>query len=184
MICFEIHINGQKICLAGVGENGVLSAMANFRASDDSHRTFCSVGGIAKIDAETSQQIEWLDRELCVGDVLTVKVVEAESYDMPPNQQANYLRCSFCEKKQTEVSNLIAGSNNYICNECVLSCSQVINKSTAVGNIILFETETSCSFCSKQSSEVEKVVGFADSRICNECIHVCKAIVEVKAGGK
>lgn len=184
MICFEIHINGQKICLAGVGDNGVLSAMANFRVSDDSQRTYCSVGGIVKIDAETSQQIEWLDRELSVGDVLTIKVVEAETYDMPPSQQVNYLQCSFCGKKQAEVSNLIAGSNNYICNECVLSCSQVIDKGAAVGNIILFETETSCSFCSKQSSEVEKIVGFADSRICSECVHVCKAIVEVKADEK
>ena len=58
MICFEVHINGQKVCLAGVGDNGVLSVMATFIASNESQRTEFRVGGITKVDAETSQQIE------------------------------------------------------------------------------------------------------------------------------
>lgn len=180
MICFEIYINKQKVCRAGVGDDGVLSVIVNFKLSDESQRTYCSVGGITKINTKTSQQIEWLDRELSVGDVLTVKIVESEIYDMPANQQVNDLQCSFCEKKQAEVSNLIAGPNNYICNECVVSCSQVIIEGAKFGNIALFETEINCSLCGKQLSEVEVIVGFAENRICNECVDICKEIVKAE----
>jgi hypothetical protein len=179
MICFEVYINGQKICLAGVGDNGVLSAMATFTASSELQKTEFRVGGMTKVDVETSQQIEWLDRELSVGDTITVKIVEAEKYDMPLGQQTNYLQCSFCGKKQAEVANFITGPNNYICNECVVSCLQVITEGANVGNISLFEAETnpSCSFCGKQFPEVEKIVGFEENRICNDCIDICQEII-------
>lgn len=37
-------------------------------------------------------------------------------------------RCGFCEKKQSEVTALIAGPNALICNECVVLCSQIISE--------------------------------------------------------
>jgi hypothetical protein len=182
MICFEIYINGQKVCLAGVGSDGVLSAMATFIASSKSQNTDFRVSGLSKVDAETSQQIEWLDRELSIGDVLTIKVVETENYDIPPSQKIVYVQCSFCGKKEAEVVTLIAGANNYICNECVISCSQAIRENTAIGNISLFnsETNTSCSLCGKQNSEVERIVGVAENRICNQCVDICEAIIRSK----
>ncbi len=183
MICFEVHINGQKICLAGIGNDGVLSVMTTFTASCESQRTDFRVGGLIKVDSETQQQVEWLDRELKVGDDVTIKIVEAETYDAPMNGRTQYLHCSFCGKKQEEVSKFIAGPNNYICNECVALCSQAIAEGAAVGNIALFEVETntSCSFCGKQLSEVEKIVGFAENRICNECVDICKEIISEDA---
>jgi len=38
------------------------------------------------------------------------------------------LRCSFCEKKETEVSVLVAGPNVYICDQCVAIASQIVNE--------------------------------------------------------
>jgi hypothetical protein len=183
MICFEVYINGQKVCLAGIGNDGVLAVMATFIASSESQRTDFRVGGLIKVDAETQQQIEWLDRELKVGDDVTIKIVEAETYDAPMNQKTQYLHCSFCGKKQEEVSKLIAGPNNYICNECVVLCSQAIAEGTIIGNIAVFEAETntSCSFCGKQLSEVERIVGVAENRICNECASICKEIINADA---
>jgi hypothetical protein len=179
MICFEVYINGQKVCLAGVGDDGVLSVMASFIASSESQRTDFRVGGLIKVDAEIQQQVEWIDREVNVGDDITIKIVESENYDTPMNGRTQYLQCSFCRKKQEEVSKLIAGSNNYICNECVVSYSQVITEGANVGNISLFEAETnpSCSFCGKQFPEVEKIVGFEENRICNDCIDICQEII-------
>ena len=179
MICFEVYINGQKVCLAGIGNDGVLSIMTTFIASGESQRTDFRVGVLIKIDAETQQQVEWLDRELKVGDEITIKIVEAENYDAPMNGRTQSLQCSFCGKQQDEVSKLIAGPNNYICNECVVLCSQAIAEGAAVGNIALFEAETntSCSFCEKQPPEVENIVGFAENRTCNECVDICKEII-------
>ena len=36
------------------------------------------------------------------------------------------LRCTFCEKSQTEVAKLIAGPGVYICNHCVALCNDII----------------------------------------------------------
>ena len=186
MICFEVNINGQKVCLAGVGDNGVLSIMTTFFASSEMQKTDFRVGGSIKVDAETSQQMDWVHRELAVGDVLTVKIVEADNYDLPSNQKTKYLQCSFCGKKQEEILNLIAGPNNYICNESVFACSQAITEGVAVGNIAVYEpeTNTSCSFCGKQISEVERIVGFAENRICNECVDICKEIISTETSKK
>jgi ATP-dependent Clp protease ATP-binding subunit ClpX len=38
------------------------------------------------------------------------------------------LTCSFCGKRQRQVSKLIAGPGVYICNECVDLCVQIIAK--------------------------------------------------------
>ena len=39
------------------------------------------------------------------------------------------LRCSFCGKKETQVSKLVAGKHGYICDKCVAIASQIINDS-------------------------------------------------------
>lgn len=38
------------------------------------------------------------------------------------------IRCSFCGKRQTEVKQLIAGPNIFICNECIDLCNQIIKE--------------------------------------------------------
>lgn len=38
------------------------------------------------------------------------------------------IRCSFCGKKQSEVKQLIAGPNIFICNECIDICNQIIKE--------------------------------------------------------
>jgi ATP-dependent Clp protease ATP-binding subunit ClpX len=38
-----------------------------------------------------------------------------------------HLHCSFCGKKETEVSKLVAGQHGYICDKCVAIASQIMN---------------------------------------------------------
>lgn len=46
---------------------------------------------------------------------------------MPRDDDKNRpLRCSFCQKKQSQVEKLIAGPGVYICNECVEQCQNII----------------------------------------------------------
>jgi ATP-dependent protease Clp ATPase subunit len=40
------------------------------------------------------------------------------------------LRCSFCKKKETEVSKLVAGPRVYICDECVACASRIMGSSS------------------------------------------------------
>ena len=37
------------------------------------------------------------------------------------------LRCSFCNKSQTDVKKLIAGPTVFICDECVEVCNEIIS---------------------------------------------------------
>jgi ClpX C4-type zinc finger protein len=42
------------------------------------------------------------------------------------SSQHGVLRCSFCNKVQDDVQELIAGPNVFICNECVRTCNEVL----------------------------------------------------------
>ena len=71
------------------------------------------------------------------------------------------IRCSFCNKRQEQVTRLIAGPNVYICNECVNLCNGILmddldlartpeirHKKTPhppVGNIFITEQARHCT---------------------------------------
>ncbi len=49
------------------------------------------------------------------------------------------LRCSFCGKRQDQVSRIVAGPNVCICNECIELCSGIIHDEMATGSAPSFE---------------------------------------------
>ncbi len=46
---------------------------------------------------------------------------------MAKSDDGRTIRCSFCGKRQDEVSRLIAGKGSYICNECIELCSSILD---------------------------------------------------------
>jgi hypothetical protein len=79
MRAFSISLNRKKLCLAGVGERGVLSAIVNWVAGDQGADLFMHVGGLAN-----AEHIDWVKQKpLQVGDEIRVKIVEARSVDKP-----------------------------------------------------------------------------------------------------
>jgi hypothetical protein len=89
MISFEVHINGKKVCTAGVGENGVLSAVVTFvkRAKDASMPERdpkppidLKVGGLAN-----RRHMRWLEPSapIDVGDEIAIRVRETDVVDEP-----------------------------------------------------------------------------------------------------
>lgn len=79
MRAFSISLNHEKLCLAGVGEHGVLSAIVNWVAGDHGSDLFIHVGGLAN-----EEHIDWVkQKSLQVGDEIHVKIVEARSVDKP-----------------------------------------------------------------------------------------------------
>jgi hypothetical protein len=189
MKCFEVTINGKKACTAGVGNDGVLTAIISFvkgaRASDgtrsESESLGIEVGGLANIDAGTSEHRRWLQQDLSVGDELTIKVIEAVESDEPQTKETSYLQCSFCGKKSSEVQKLIAGPTVYICDECVSDAWQAIMKGEPTGTITIVvgrQAEVRCSFCGKKTGEVVGMVGVPSAHICNQCLKICAEILE------
>jgi hypothetical protein len=86
MRAFEIHLNGKKLCLAGI-DKGILAATVNWvarpRRSDEVGGF--SVGGL--IDP-TEQHVEWTNRKLHIGDDLRIKIVEKDAVDKPRKRKS------------------------------------------------------------------------------------------------
>jgi hypothetical protein len=81
MKAFQIHLNGKKLCVAGVGENGVLSAIVDCVTMRGRDMLQVSVGGFISSKAE---HVRWLEqRKLRTGDQIQIQIVEVESADSP-----------------------------------------------------------------------------------------------------
>ena len=84
MLCFDVRLNGQRVALAGVGEDGVLNAIVGWvcrekRLPDEPCTLDLSVGGL-----DDDAHLRWVeDRPLKVGDHVEVVIVEAEQPDVP-----------------------------------------------------------------------------------------------------
>ncbi len=84
MIAFEIYLNDHKMCRAGIGDSGVLSAIVTWAATTRSTGTrdeslFLNVGGL--INPE-SKHVSWINQKgLAVGDKIQINIVEADSVD-------------------------------------------------------------------------------------------------------
>lgn len=78
MICFEIWVNGEKICLAGVDESDVLCAIID--GARKQRKSNLHVGGLVG-----DEHVRWTEREhiLEVGDEVTIKIVESDTADEP-----------------------------------------------------------------------------------------------------
>jgi len=114
MKSFEVFINGHRLCLAGVGENGVLNAIVNWvGGAGREEDIFLNVGGL---DSKTDEHLRWKVPSIGVGTEILVRVVEAISVDPPderfyserPTTMEQYREClrEFCER-MTEEERLI-----------------------------------------------------------------------------
>jgi hypothetical protein len=80
MRAFEVYLNGKQLCLAGVGDDGVLSAIVNWVARKARGDLSLSVAGLVN---PVSEHVKWVSQDVCVGDEIAVKIVETNSTDKP-----------------------------------------------------------------------------------------------------
>src|SRR6185369_12739065 len=115
MICLEISINGEKVCLAGVGATGVVSAHVTWTKRRTEHNSseesqdkttgenlFCMVGGLAHKDDDHSSHLHWLYQKIRVGDEVTIRVINAETPDQPFEEKEVFDGCAFCGKSPSK----------------------------------------------------------------------------------
>jgi hypothetical protein len=81
MRAFEVSLNGKKLCLAGIGDDGVLTTIVNWVTRRGEGDLFLEVGGLISL---TEEHVSWIKQKpLSVGDKIQVKIVEASSADKP-----------------------------------------------------------------------------------------------------
>jgi hypothetical protein len=90
MLAFEVSVNGEVVCVAGLDEYGVLTAILSWvrRRPDaefkpDSEELEFSVSGLASDARNDAEHLDWLKRELRVGDIVSLRVIEIERADEP-----------------------------------------------------------------------------------------------------
>jgi hypothetical protein len=79
MRAFNVSLNEKQLCVAGVGDRGVLSAIVSWVAGDRGEDLFLQVGGLAN-----EEHRDWVrQKPLQVGDEVRVTIVETGSSDKP-----------------------------------------------------------------------------------------------------
>ncbi|HXE90698.1 MAG TPA: hypothetical protein VNK82_07020 [Terriglobales bacterium] len=81
MKAFTVSLNGRRLCTAGVGGDGVLTAIVAFVAGHRDEELNVSVGGLRT--AGQHAHVDWVKKNLKVGDEVHVKIVETVSIDRP-----------------------------------------------------------------------------------------------------
>src|ERR1700752_1615953 len=85
MRAFEVYVNGERLCTAGVNDSTVLTAIIDY-VGRDKERLHLHVGGLL---IPQEEHVRWQDMDLAVGDDVRIKVVEIETVDAPTKR---YLR--------------------------------------------------------------------------------------------
>jgi hypothetical protein len=91
MKAFEVLLNGKKLCVGGIGEHGVLTAIVDYVVSSHRDETTLRVGGLV---TPKDEHVEWVGRRKpAVGDEVRIKVVEVETVDDPNKHKARGSSC-------------------------------------------------------------------------------------------
>ena len=126
MICFEIWINGERVCVAGAEDMRSIHASL---ISTKSIKGAVFMAGVDTVNADAKRQIaKWIDRELDVNDEIKLKIIESESPDNPEsvnsfgkkdkNSETNHFHCSFCGLNEEEAGHIVVGFQANICCNC------------------------------------------------------------------
>lgn len=98
MLCFEVYRNGEKLCTAGIGDFGVLTAVLTWVSHEpeklkkwaasgipetEPTRLELEVGGLGRCVGEAGEHLKWVESDLVVGDEIRIRVVDVPVADPP-----------------------------------------------------------------------------------------------------
>ena len=84
MRALEVSLNGKRLCVAGVGDNGVVSTNISCVLRNGKDELFLYTGGISN---EGQEFWRWHNRNVKVGDVIQVAVIETAKADRPRHRE-------------------------------------------------------------------------------------------------
>jgi hypothetical protein len=100
MRAFKVHLNGKRLCLAGIGDEGVLTASVVWATGRDGADQVLEVGGLI---GPTRENVSWTKRKpLRVGDQIQIEVVEVSGVDEP------------IERHRTDPKQRLKAKKNYV----------------------------------------------------------------------
>jgi len=97
MRAFEVFLNGERLCLAGIAGNGVLSMVLNHVERNADRDEFLEVGGLV---GSTGEHVDWTNRRLSTGDEVVVRIIESDSVEEPKKRRPRNPEEEFEQQKQ------------------------------------------------------------------------------------
>jgi hypothetical protein len=76
MRAYEVFLNGKRLCVAGVGSDGYISAYITYRSEPEA--TWINVMGLIN---RKKLYVRWTQRNLRTGDEVLLRVVDRKSVD-------------------------------------------------------------------------------------------------------
>jgi hypothetical protein len=83
MKAFDVRVNGKRLCVAGIGDDGVLNTMIDHLAGHGRNEVRLTVGGLL---SPTEEHLRWEHLSLNVGDKVEVQIFETETVDDPKDR--------------------------------------------------------------------------------------------------
>ena len=80
----EVHLNGNRLCTAGIGPDAVLNTIVNVIGRNNDYDMMIRVGGL-----ENDEFLVWSRQDLRIGDEIRIRIVETESIDFPVERRPN-----------------------------------------------------------------------------------------------
>ena len=81
MRTFEVFLNGKRLCLAGLGGQGVLNVIVNSVSGRNGECLGLNVGGLT---SSTNEHVRWEEfKKLKTGDEIRIKISESPTADEP-----------------------------------------------------------------------------------------------------
>jgi hypothetical protein len=82
MKAFAVFVNGQQVCTAGIGPDGVLTAILDWVGGGPRQTPEGLFGlHVGGLDSQTDEHVDWSVPEVGVGDEVTIRIVETEDID-------------------------------------------------------------------------------------------------------
>jgi hypothetical protein len=92
VICFEVFLNDRRLCLAGVGEHGLLSQFLSWDSLSPSDRAPYQKGQPPQLGllvngrvSAGGETLHWFENDvpLAIGDEVRVRIIESDRADDP-----------------------------------------------------------------------------------------------------
>ena len=92
MIAFEVRVNDEVVCTAGIEDCGVLTSMLTWvrrrppESADDEpleEELTLEVGALDNRAPQPSEHLKWLSQPLRVGDCVSMRIVDVGTADPP-----------------------------------------------------------------------------------------------------
>ena len=84
MRAFEVYLNGKRLCVAGIGDNGVLTTIIDHVSGHGRNEQHVRIGDLVNA---TDEHVHWGLKRLKTGDEVLVKIVESISVDRPTKRR-------------------------------------------------------------------------------------------------